>query len=364
MNNTNNISKADKNFDIKSIDKKDIVFYNVCGEPFKVYGLIKPDEKYDFFRRMPPEIADNMNNQGVSDLSRDTAGGRVSFKTDSSYIAIHAFMHYVQLGEHFPATGTAGFDLYEKVDGKETFVKTFIPPFNVRTEKDIVNEYESLIELDGSAEREYVINFPLYSGVKELYIGIQEKAKLKSPGELGVKGRIVYYGSSITQGGCASRPGNTYQAMISRKIDCDYLNLGFSGSARAETQMAEYIAGLDMSAFVFDYDHNAPDVSTLRATHRPFFEIIRKANPKLPVIFVSRPDIQKKYDVDGRFEVIKETYDTAVENGDKNVYLIDGRKIMTEIAGDCGTVDSVHPNDLGFYCMAKSIGKVLEQIIK
>ena len=273
-------------------------------------------------------------------------------------------MHYVQLGEHFPATGTAGFDLYEKVDGKEWYIKTFIPPFNKRTEYDVVNEYESIIELDNPGEKEYIINFPLYSGVKSLYIGLQEGAKVNAPDPFRTDGAIVYYGSSITQGGCASRPGNTYQAMISREIDCDYINLGFSGSARAESKMAEYIAELNMRVFVYDYDYNSPDVEYLAATHKPFFDIIRKANPVLPIVIVSRPEIQKKNDVDERFAVIEQTYKSAVERDDKNVYLIDGRKIMAELAGDCGTVDGVHPNDLGFYCMAKTIGGVLKEIIK
>lgn len=360
MNKMSELSKIDKNFEVKTkINKDNIKFYSCTDEPFKIYGLLKPDAKYDFFKRMSIDVAEKVN-VGVHTLATNTAGGRIRFKTNSAYVAVNAVMHNIQIGEHFPLTGTAGFDLYEIKNGKEFFVKTYIPPLDIKDR----GGYEGIIEFSDKKERELTINFPLYSGVKALYIGVEEAAYLKSASEYKTVLPIVYYGSSITQGGCASRPGNAYQAMISRRLGCDYVNLGFSGSAKAEKEMAEYIAELDMSGFVYDYDYNADDVEYLKKTHRQMFEIIRKKNPDLPIVIVSKPDFLGSEDTDRRFEIIENTYIEAKYNGDKNVYLIDGRNIMSKIADDSGTVDSVHPNDLGFYCMARMIGDTLEKILR
>ena len=171
----------------------------------------------------------------------------------------------------------------------------------------------------------------------------------------------LFYGSSITQGGCSSRPGTTYQAIASRRLDFDYINLGFSGNAKGEQVMVDYLASLPMSVFVCDYDHNAPSVDHLAATHENLYRNIRKAHPHIPVIFMARPLFYPDADALARLEVIKTTYENAKRAGDTNVYLLDGPTLMA-MAGDDGLVDGAHPNDLGFASMAKAVGDVLEKI--
>ena len=151
--------------------------------------------------------------------------------------------------------------------------------------------------------------------------------------------------------------------MISRALSTDYINLGFSGSAGAETAIAEYIASLDISIFVYDYDHNAPDTAFLEATHKNMFDIIRKKHPTLPIIMISRPISSDTQDMKNRFDIIKNTYDTAIKDGDKNVYLIDGPTLMA-LCGEEGTVDRTHPTDFGFYLMANRIAAELEPLLK
>lgn len=349
------ISKIDKNFKLETNIKRDgIVFYDCRDSRFEIRGVIAPKDD-DIFRRMPQEIADNTND-GVKGLNKCTAGGRIRIKTDSPYIAVNYELANECKMAHMPFSGSMSFDMYEKIDGKDTYIKSFI------TDK---GTFDGVYDFPDAKMRELTLNMPLYSGVKRVYIGLADTAKIEKCDPYTYDTPVVYYGSSITQGGCASRPGNCYQAMISRRFDCDHINLGFSGSARGETVIAEYIAGLDMSIFVYDYDHNAPTVEHLAATHKPMFDIIRKANPELPIIMVSRPsNCDGVEDADRRFEVIKATYDAAVSAGDKNVYLINGRRMMDGIADEDGTVDRCHPNDLGFYCMALRIGDVIEKILK
>ncbi len=353
------IEKIDPNFKLSTLaGHNDVVFYNCLQEPFKVYGLMKPEGERDYFIRLPEEVAKN-SNEGVVYLNTNTAGGRVRFRTNSPFIAIRAEMHNLGKMPHFPYTGSIGFDLYVRKDGEEQYVKTFVPPVAIET------GYESLLETAKDGEIfDYTINFPLYSGVKSLYVGLQQGAEVAAPTPYTVEEPVVYYGSSITQGGCASRPGNAYQAIITRMLDCDHINLGFSGSGRAEDAMAAHIAGLEMSAYVMDYDYNAPNAAHLLATHEKMFKCVRKAQPELPIIMVSCPDCRLTEAQKERREIIRATYTHAVEAGDKNVYFIDGSTLTWRFGGDSGTVDGCHPNDLGFMCMALGIGEVVKRALK
>ena len=343
-----NISKIDKNFAAKTnIDRDDIKFYNAEEKPFSIYGIFRENGKY---RRMPESVAQKVS-EGVYSLHTNTAGGRVRFVTDSSYVAINADMEFFGNTSRSPLTGAAGFDLYVS----ENFIQPFVPPLDVK------NGYESIIEFSTNELREITINFPLFGNVKELYVGLQETSVLKEAKPYKNAKPIVYYGSSITQGGCASRPGMSYEAIVSRSFDYDYINLGFSGSAMAEDEMIEYIKNLDMSCFVYDYDHNAPTVEHLRDTHEKMFKAVRDKHPLLPVIMMSRPKHFLTEEEEIRRNIIETTYRNAVSKGDKNVCFIDGEK-LTQLCGTDGTVDGIHPADFGFASMAKALSEVLANI--
>ncbi len=341
------IAKIDKNFEVKTnIAKDDIKFYSINEAPFNIYGVTLENGRY---RRMPKKVAQSVS-EGVYYLHSNTAGGRVRFVTDSSYVAISVEMDKVAKRPHFALTGTAGFDLYSD----DNYIRTFIPPC------DIENRYESVIELGEKKLRDLTINFPLYSDVLKMYIGASEDAVLQESAPYVNDKPIVYYGSSITQGGCASRPGRCYQSIISRRYNCDYINLGFSGNAKAEDELIEYIKTLKMSLFVYDYDHNAPTVEHLRSTHEKMFKAIRSENPNIPIIMMSRPKVNLSEDEKERRSIVEETYKNALGAGDKNVYFIGGETLM-ELCGDEGTVDGCHPTDFGFASMAKAIGDVIEK---
>lgn len=343
------ISAIDKNFQVGSTIAKDgIKFYDAKCAPFFIHGLLNSGGT---FHRIPLDVAKNTS-EGVNYLNYNTAGGRVRFKTNSPYVAIS--VKYFALGRmpHFAFCGSIGFDLYEGT----RYVSTFTPTVDPTT------EFESIIHLGEPTMREITINFPLYSSVKELYIGIDETAELKEPEKYSNQKPIVYYGSSITQGGCASRPGTCYQAHISRKFNADYVNLGFSGSALAEDVIIEYIKGLDMGLFVYDYDYNAPTPDYLNTTHEKMFLAIREANPSLPIIIMSRPLHKRNRTVNDnrRMEIIKRTYENAKRRGDCNVYFLSGDD-LTELCGNEGTVDNCHPTDLGFASMAAALIRLIEQ---
>lgn len=342
------ISVIDPNFKVETkIQEEDIRFYDVLQPPFSVHGVFYQDGK---FRRIPEAVAKTVN-AGVLSRHANAAGGRIRFQTDSPYVAIHAKMDGITRMSHFAFTGSAGFDLYVK----DRYQGTFVPPL------DMQDGYESVIKFPAAEMREITINMPLYSNVCKLYIGLQEGAEICSPESYTYSGPIVYYGSSITQGGCASRPGNSYQNIITRRLDTDYVNLGFSGSARGEEEMADYIRRLDMSVFVYDYDFNAPSADHLQNTHEKMYLTVRQAHPDIPVVMLSRPKPYLTEEEICRQKIVKTTYQKAKDRGE-NVYFISGQDLM-QYAGDGGTVDGVHPNDLGFASMARVLGDLLETIL-
>lgn len=346
-----NISQIDRNFAVPtSLNIDNIKFYNIQEAPFSIYGVFFENGKY---RRLPEQVAKAVS-QGVYNLHTNTAGGRVKFLTNSPFVAIYAVMPAIGKMPHFALSGSAGFDLY--VGKKEEYFASFVPPFNIS------DGYESVIHFGDSSEREITINFPLYSDVADLYIGLDENAVVKKSPGYKHKKPVVFYGSSITQGGCASRPGNAYESIVSRALQTDHINLGFSGNAKAEDEIAQYIKDLDMSVFVYDYDHNAPTLEHLDNTHRKMFLTIRESNPELPIILLSRPKYRLNETEKQRLAIIQKTYNDAIAAGDQNTYFIDGPTLMKYAQND-GTVDGCHPNDLGFHSMAKVLIRRLKSLI-
>ncbi len=333
-----------------------LIFHNVKEPPFRLYGLYRPQEE-GAFRRLPEAVAAAVS-PAVETLGANTSGGRVRFLTDSARIAIRAAIPEVCRLPHMPLTGTAGFDLYETTDGRTSYVGTFMPPV------DMESGYSSELTFAGRRRRDLTIYFPLYSPLSSLEIGLERDAATECGSEYAHRLPVVYYGSSITQGGCVSRPGNSYPAIISGKYDCDFINLGFSGGARGEPAIAEYIAGLSMKIFVCDYDHNAPDPEHLARTLPLLLETVRKAQPELQIFLLSRPDFSQMSEDDVKRRcVVFDTYRRRVEAGDTHIGFIDGQSLFQGEYRDCCTVDGCHPNDLGMTRMADFIGGIIHAFL-
>lgn len=345
------ISKIDKNFKVETkIERDGLTFYDIDEAPFEICGVYRDGDHYV---RIPADVAKSVS-EGVFSLHTHTAGGRVRFVTNSPYVAISVKLNNAYKMPHFAFTGSVGCDMYSGT----RYIGTIVPPVTVTC------EYEGVIDTPFADEREYTINMPLYSGIDKMYVGIKEGSVLKPAPDYKVSKSVVYYGSSVTQGGCASRPGNAYQNIISRELDCDFINLGFSGNAKAEDEIANYIAGLDMSAFVYDYEYNSPSIEHYKNTHERMFKIIREKNPELPVVMISRPKYYQSDVAREWFKVMMKTYDNAVKSGDKNVYYIDGQTLFPPEFCEAALVDNIHPTDVGFLCMANVIGAKLKEILK
>lgn len=333
----------DKNMEVPGkIERDDIVWYNALNAPVKIHGAAEG------FQRLPE------NFPILHGFNQQSTGVRARFVTDSPFVAIRAFCR----GEYVPSimapSALWGFDLYKREsDGSEQYVGCYRPPENSQ------HGYEGLIITGG--RNCYTVNMPLFCGVTELYIGVQKGSEFSPPVEYNRLGKpIIFYGSSITHGAAASRPGNTYPAMIAQKLGVDHINFGFSGNAKGEKEIADYISRQKMCAFVLDYHHNAYDLNMLKATHYNFYKTVRLRNPFIPIVLVTAPSVNPDEPwIAGGVKIIQDTYRRAKAEGDKYIYFIDGCHLFDGDFKYSCTVDGCHPNDLGFYKMAKTIGVTL-----
>ncbi len=343
-----------------TIGDVEVVWRDVRREPFALHGFYEPLTE-EIFRRVPVDVAE-ATSPSVAKLAQESAGGRVRFSTDSPYIAIRAKYRVVGRSSHLTLVSTSGFDLY--VDGElgSRYVKEFRMPY------DMTDSYEQIVHLESEAMRSLTINFPVHAVVESLQIGLKPDARLEAPRPYRAVDPVVIYGSSIVHGTAASRPGLIYPSILARSLNVDVYNLGFSGNAKGEPAMAEWIATLPMSIFVCDYDHNAPTPEYLEQTHYAFYETVRRKNPDLPYVMITRPNFwtcwRTHEEITRRREVIMRSYLKAREAGDKNVYFIDGFSFWSEPHTYEFAMDGVHPNDAGFVRMADGIGTVLRYIFE
>ena len=355
------ICSVDPNFRLISITEPDVEWHEVSEAEFSLHGVFY-DEAVQGFIRMPVDAAKSVS-EGVDWLSRMTAGGRLRFVTDSPYVAIQCVAPSIAPMNHMPLTGSHGFALF--VDGlyRSMYAPTYRVIMNAIDANSDHFAFEGLRPTGSEKMAECLLCFPLYGGVSSLKIGIKKGSKLQRAKDYTYAKPVSFYGSSITQGGCASHPGSDFVNLLSQWLDFDFVNLGFSGNGKAEETMCEYLADLHSSLYVLDYDHNAATPEYLEKTHYPLYETIRKKNPVAPIIFVSKPD----YDYDPksaqRRAIIYASYCKAKAQGDALVWFVDGENMFGSFERNACTVDTCHPTNLGFYRMARALAPVLKEAL-
>lgn len=353
----NMLSKLSTFTDNKKSDDG-FTYIDVKNAPFVLGGLIDPSENGGEYYRLDASKREDYSDANRA-LAEHTTGGTIRFITDAETISLHIHNRASSTGmHHFTDRGAYGVDAYVGTGTKRSYVGKVMQTF-----ADSPSYNEGTIDLPKGIN-EVQINLPLYGGIEKLEVGFPNGAKLGAPTERTNKA-IAFYGSSITQGGCVSRPANAYTHIICRALDADCVSYGFSGSAMGELAVAEHIASRDLGCFVMDYDYNSPSLEHLEATHEPFFKRIREIQPELPIVFVTHPFYSDPTDGDkARIKIVKKTYENARENGDKNVYFVDSSDFFTKEMRDLYAVDYLHPNDLGQFSMAEHIYAVVKKAIK
>lgn len=319
-----------------------IVFYG--RQHFLIEGTVIADSlKESPYDRLPISYKDKVR-KPVWDLSKSSAGVSVRFYSNSTSLHLKwSILNDFQMN-HMAFTGIKGVDLYTKLNDIWCYVTTARPT-------DIINEQE-LIKNMSSEFREFKLFLPLYDGITKLEVGIDHTASIKKASSKDTK-PIVFYGTSITQGGCASRPGMAHTSIISRKLDLDCINYGFSGNGRMETPIVELISKIDANFYVIECLQNM-DVDQVKERVRPLVDIIRNKHPLTPIVLVENLMYKMAFlDQNIEAELIQENlalqneYDKIIKSGIQNIFYINDS--YNSLTDNEGTVDGVHLTDLGFY---------------
>jgi len=346
---------------VEKVDEGEkIDWYSPQDKPFTLYGL-KWDESKPLYRRLPINENEAIPYK-VDRLADAPAGGQIHFSTDSRYVWIRAELDGTNWRYHMTPVGTYGFDAYKWEDGYQRFLG--ITRFN---EGELA--YTSKIMLQETAEmNSFAINLPLYNAVKKIEIGLVPGSKVEHNTHFENKPCVVVYGTSITQGSAASRPGMAYPNILSRMLDREVVNLGFSGAGKGEPELADCINQIDgKGLIILDFECNTHDA--LKEVLEPFVERIRSKDKTTPILVLSRihltRDAQSKWKAK-RKDLTKFQVDLVQQfkdAGDERIYFVDGRDLIDDEWKWEATVDGTHATDLGFSMMAKNLKPVVERLL-
>ena len=280
----------------------------------------------------------------VWELSKASAGMSIRFYSNSSSISVKWTVLNNFKMNHMAETGIKGLDLYFNNKGNWQYLNTARP-------QGSDNEY-LLIDHMTSEMREFKMFLPLYDGLVKIEIGIDSNRVIKKSFKKNSK-PIIFYGTSITQGGCASRPGMAHTNIISRKLDIDCINFGFSGNGRMEQPIAKLISELDPAFYVIECLPNMMSAAQITDRTIPLVKTIREKRPETPIIFVENfiyePSILDK-EMDANIKklntALKTEYTKMIKGGFDDIFYINSEHATGD--DNEGTVDGVHFTDLGF----------------
>ena len=321
------------------------------------------DDVEAYYDRLPAGVSTNVN-EGVRSMKHHTSGMMFRFVTDSRVLKFRWFPYSAELSmDHMPATGVSGIDVYRLDDktGRWTYVKT----------GRISNAAKGgSLNVDWTPHTPCLVNLPLYNGLRSFALGVETNAWVRAlpPRASGIEKPVVFYGTSITHGGCCSRPGLSYVNWVGRELDVPVVGLGFSGSGAMELEMSEHLARIDASCYVLDCLWNMGSVRgrnrhgrNVEENYEPFIRNLRAKRPNAPIVMAEQCDVFCG-PANEKDTYIRGLYEKLVSEGWTNLFYLDKREMYS---GDSeGAVDGVHPNDLGMQSMKNAFGKALRKALK
>lgn len=325
-----------------SVSAQNVVYTD--ASVFPLYGKVS-EQTNERYERLPSSL-EGVSREPVWYLGRHSAGLFIRFRSNSTSIHARWESTFNNTMTHMTDTGTKGLDLYALVDGEWRHVCS-AQPQGKKSERCIIANMDPV-------EREYMLYLSLYDGVKSLEIGVDEGSMLDLPAvdRPSREKPVVMYGTSILQGGCANRPGMAHTNIIGRRLDREVINLGFSGNALLDMEIAELMASVeDPGLYVLDYVPNA-SADAIDQVGEQFFRIIRDAHPEVPVVFIEDVifphtifDNKILEEVTKKNVAQKRLFKKLKKSGEKRIYYISAEGMI----GDDGeaTVDATHFTDLG-----------------
>ncbi|MDR2147208.1 MAG: SGNH/GDSL hydrolase family protein [Tannerella sp.] len=337
--------------------KAQTVFHD--ASTFPLLGKIS-DKTETRYERLPVNLKNTVR-PPVWELGKNTAGLALRFCSDSRTIAVRWETLNDLSMNHMVPTGIKGLDLYCLEDGKWIFINSARPTAQ-KSEVTVISDMER-------KERELMLYFPLYDGIVSLEIGVDSGTFIGQPGiELPQRTKpIVAYGTSILQGGCASRPGMAHTNILSRMLNREIINLGFSGNGQLDYEIAGLMAECDASLYILDFVPNA-SVQQIHEKMEKFYRILREKHPDVPIIFIEDPIFPlAKYDLNMRSEVseknkaLHQVFENLKAKEEQNIRLIPSAGMIGN--DNEATVDGIHFTDLGFMRYAQYLYPVIKDIL-
>ncbi len=365
-NNITGIESIDPNFrQTQTAEKMGTVWYNPMGKPFRLAGFywMEQDRVY---RRMPLKTDEPLPG-GVETLSWHTSGGIVKFRTAGTELLVRGVTRGAGPMRHMPRTGQSGIDLYIGAPGQEKACGA-----KALLEGETAFEYQWPLGPD-MRMREVTLNLPLYDGLESLEIGLPSGAKLEPPTPYVNNDKIVIYGSSTIQGACVTRPGNALSNRLSRALNMEVINLGFSGSGLSEEIVAKCIASMrGLALLVYNPDSNAK-MEWLPQRFPRLIEIFREQHPEVPILVATRHILAPEAHefAEGRSgnlqRIEREEYIAQavaeMQTKDQNLHFLSGTELLGENFDDY-TVDGSHLGDIGFLRMSEVQEKHIRRLLK
>jgi len=360
------IKKVDSNF-INEEVKDNIMFIDPkTSDLVKIYGLywFEEDKRYHRLSKKLDEVLPKLEGS-VDVLAGNSSGGILAFYSNTNVLKIKVKLSFKFHMGHMPYTGQAGFDLYiGDTYQNMKFYRTSNFDFNKMEYEFTYFNHKECFENN----RLFVLNFPLYATVEEVLVGVNPECDINPCLDLFENNnKIVFYGTSITQGGCASRPGMSYTQILSRMLSMECLNYGFSGNGKGHIEIAEALSEIkDVKMFVLDYEANAT-FDRLKNTLDNFVKCLRGKYPEVPIVIISKIQMYLEFHDDeycNNEKMIRDYQEGYVNNSnDSNLYYVDGSKVLGEYNASEKTVDGCHPTDYEFASMAEYLYPVLKNIL-
>lgn len=357
---TERLKQLDKNFQSKA-GKQSLRWIDAFDKRIALRGLgwLAENRKKKSFRRLPDRAAKPLS-AGVQALSQCPSSAFLSFFTDSPDISVRLTVADLGQMDHMPASGMSGAELYFR-EGSQWYTAGVAKPDLAE-----LSFTRSLMEGATRHRREYRLYLPLYKKLESAAIGIAPGAKIEPAPAQGKP--IFFYGTSITQGGCANTTGSDFVSNLGRTLDTEVINFGFSGNGKGEPEIAKLISEIDAEAFVLDYVANV-DPELLRKTLPGFVSILRAKHPSIPIVLISNVpydqtlwNAKSRDALDAKRDVMMAYYLAAKQAGDTNLHFIDGHGLLP-IGASGMYVDGVHPTSGGFSVIAERLAPQIARIL-
>lgn len=366
MSNTVDIKKVDSNFINEEVQDGIRYIDPRVNDSVKIYGLnyFDTDKRYQRLPKTLDEVLPKLEGS-VDILAGNSTGGIAAFYSNTNVLKIKVKLSFKFHMGHMAYTGQAGFDLYIGKSYQDMhFYRTSNFDFNKNEYEFTFFNHENL----SNENKLYVLNFPLYATVESVLIGVnQESCVLPCKDLFKNNEKIVFYGTSITQGGCASRPGMSYTQILSRMLGIECLNYGFSGNGKGHIEIAETLSEIkNVKMFVLDYEANVT-FDRLKATLNNFVKALRKTYPTVPIIIISKIQMYLEFHDENylknenKIRSYQKNY--VKKSNDPNMYYIDGARVFGKTNISEKTVDGCHPTDYGFISMAEYLYPIIKKIL-